>query len=700
MLGVLDSEMIFYGYGLIMKRLFKKSILSISVLLLGGGSVFCQNSLPPVFSVDQGNDIVASILNLKAEKAFEVQQVPDNKTDWIKHKEELRATIIEKANVAFFHDLPLGYRETGRIKQQGYTIRKIYFQTRPNVYATANLYVPDGEGPFPGVVTMMGHSSSGKLADAYQSLGHTLALNGYVSVNIDPWGAGERATGHGAFEYHGASLGASLMNVGETLMGLQITDNMRAVDLLVSLPFVDPEKIGATGASGGGNQTMWLAAMDERVKAAVPVVSVGTFQSYVMNSNCICETLIDGLTFTEESSVLGLIAPRALKICNGEQDSNRAFYPREMLRSFQGARTVYRHYEAEDKLSYEIFDTPHGYYPVMREAMLGWFDLYLKNSGDGTPKSERPFSVLPESELMVFNAGERPREVVSTADFCYNQGISLKEKAYLMQPEEAREKREILERMLRIPDSYLHKVHVLTDFDNWERRILETTSGGLIPVLVYLPNKSSKEYVVMSSAEGKNNLSEELIRNTIQQDKGLCIVDLWGIGECNSFKAEKMEGSHLPPFHTLSRSALWLGTTVQGIWINQLNTVTDWLRTTYHVQHITVDADKETAIAGLLSATIGNVNKVVARNMPLSYLFDKLGKAHSLSMAWHIPAFLEWGDLSLAAALSDNDITVVNPVSMSGRELNEEEIEKIQSEFNHFKSLVKSQTKLTILNRQ
>ena len=87
MLGVLDSEMIYYGYGLIMKRLFKKSILSISVLLLGGGSVFCQNSLPPVFSVDQGNDIVASILNLKAEKAFEVQQVPDNKTDWIKHKE-------------------------------------------------------------------------------------------------------------------------------------------------------------------------------------------------------------------------------------------------------------------------------------------------------------------------------------------------------------------------------------------------------------------------------------------------------------------------------------------------------------------------------------------------------------------------------------------------------------------------------------
>jgi hypothetical protein len=62
-----------------------------------------------------------------------------------------------------------------------------------------------------------------------------------------------------------------------------------------SLPNVDPGNIGATGASGGGNQTMWLAALDERVKTAVPIVSVGTFEAYIMRSNCICELLIYGL---------------------------------------------------------------------------------------------------------------------------------------------------------------------------------------------------------------------------------------------------------------------------------------------------------------------------------------------------------------------------------------------------------------------
>src|SRR5690606_8902254 len=75
-------------------------------------------------------------------------------------------------------------------------------------------------------------------------------------------------------EYHGGNLGASLFNIGETLMGMQLTDNVRALDFLCSLPMVDTQRIGVTGASGGGNQSMWLAALDERIKAVVPVVSV------------------------------------------------------------------------------------------------------------------------------------------------------------------------------------------------------------------------------------------------------------------------------------------------------------------------------------------------------------------------------------------------------------------------------------------
>lgn len=672
----------------------KKCIFIIINLWLIGGYLFCQNNLPNVFLKDDNNDIIASVLNLEAEKAFEVLQASDHIDDWIKHRGELRAKIIEKAKVSFYPDLPLEYQETGSRQLKGYTIKKILFQTRPSVYATANLYIPDGNGPFPGVVVMMGHSRTGKLVDTYQSIGHTLALNGYVSINIDPWGAGERASEHGNFEYHGANLGASLMNVGETLMGMQITDNTRAVDLLISLPFVDPERIGATGASGGGNQTMWLAAIDDRVKAAVPVVSVGTFQSYVMNSNCICETLIDGLTFTEESSVLGLIAPRALKICNGQKDTNRAFYPREMLRSFEGTRTIYKQYNAGEMLSYQIFDTPHGYFPEIREAMLGWFDLHLKNIGDGTPKKEKSFVVLPEPDLMVFPSDQRALQVSSTAEFCSNQGKLLREKMLSTKHVKAQEKREELRKLLRIPENLLYRAHKLTDSGNWERYILETTSGELLPILLYAPNKSSNDYIVLCNSGGKDEIPEELINNAVKRNEGICIVDLWGTGENISINAQRLDGS-LPKFHTLSRSVLWLGKTIQGIWVNQLDVIVGWLLESNGTEKITIDADKETGVAGLLFSALKNkTDKLILRNLPVSYLFDESGNIDYFSMAIHVPDFLKWGDLSLTAALSGSEITIVNPVSISGRELNNTEITTYEAEFNYFRTLLKNRSKI------
>src|SRR5665811_377585 len=157
-----------------------------------------------------------------------------------------------------------------------------------------SLYIPDGKGPFPAVINMLGHWPKGKIdSTGPQAVGHSLALNGYVCLTIDPWGSGERTTIHGIFEDHGDhnNLGSSLMNIGETLIGIEISDNMRGVDLLCSLPYVDSKNIGATGASGGGNQTMWLASLDERIKAAMPVVSVGTFESYIMGTPCICEAV-------------------------------------------------------------------------------------------------------------------------------------------------------------------------------------------------------------------------------------------------------------------------------------------------------------------------------------------------------------------------------------------------------------------------
>jgi hypothetical protein len=90
-----------------------------------------------------------------------------------------------------------------------------------------------------------------------------------------------------------------------------------------------------------------------------------------------------------------------------------------MLRSYAEARKIFQAYEADGNLAYQIFNLPHGFWPEIREAMLGWFDLHLKGVGHGSPKREIPFEYLPEDKAMVFEKGKRDEKVISIARYCH-----------------------------------------------------------------------------------------------------------------------------------------------------------------------------------------------------------------------------------------------------------------------------------------
>jgi len=579
-------------------------------------------------------------------------------------------------------------KESGTTQMEGYTVKNIIFQVEPDIYATANLYIPDGDGPFPGVVVMSGHSINGRLGST-QALGYGLALNGYVAISIDPWGAGERTTTYGTFEYHGANLGAALMNVGESLMGRQIIDNMRGVDLLCSLPFVDPEKIGATGASGGGNQTMWLAAMDERVKAAVPVVSVGTFESYVMGNNCVCETLIDGLTFTEESGILALVAPRALLISNGLKDANTAFYPSEMLRSYNNSMPVFEMYNANNKFSHLIFDGPHSYPMETREAMLDLFNRYLKDDPSASIADFSRNDRLPEEKLMNFPVGQRDKSVISTAEYCMKKGNELRSAFLNNQSLDNKQKIKELGEILGIEEmSVLKNVNQYPSMGGWDRFTLETNDGKLIPVWHSGPQQTSNGYVIMSTPEGGKNIPLSSVNEWHKKGKGIVIVDLSGTGESSSSRTIKNDTRSR--LHDLSRSEIWLGKTVLGEWVKELDVVTQFLDSRFNAREISIEGNKESGLAGLfLSALEGNVDNIVLRNSPVSYLFDDRESINFFSMGVHVPGFLVWGDVSLVAALSGKYVSFINPVTMSGRELSENELSTFKKEFEDLRRISK-----------
>lgn len=180
---------------------------------------------------------------------------------------------------------------------------------------------------------------------------------------------------------------------------------------------------------------MYITAFDERIKAGVPVCSVGTFDAYIAARNCICETLYRGITYAEEGDLLALVAPRALLVINATQDSH-VFSVGEALKSVERAKVVYRLLDVEENIKFVAVESGHGYNQTMREAMYGWFNFWLKGIGDGSPVAEPSIELEDPVKLKCFppippvNGGERgggnrPAKVVPIVEFAYRRAREL-----------------------------------------------------------------------------------------------------------------------------------------------------------------------------------------------------------------------------------------------------------------------------------
>jgi len=620
-----------------------------------------------------------SQLKLEASRMFCERRLPASRAEWEPWRRTLRASLWELLGTPPNHALDLDLKILRTTRMDGYRIDNVIYQSRPRFYVTASLYVPDGAGPFPAVLSVHGHFGEGHLADRVQARAHNLARDGYVCLSVDAFGAGERATTHGLYEYHGAHLGTSVYDVGETLMGLQIVDNMRGVSLLRSLPCVLADRIGVTGASGGGNQTMWVAAMDDRIAAAVPVVSVGTFEAYVAGSNCICETLPGVVLLTEMAGILALIAPRALKICNALKDTNPTFHPAEMLRSFAAARPVYQALGADERLAYQVFNLPHGYWSEVREAMFGWFDRWLKGIGDGSPRPEKSFRTLPMEQLMCFRKGKRPPIVPSISVFCRKRGEELIAAARAKKSMSSAAKRKELRRILRMADALILKdVHDLGPEAiagrTWRRMVVSTVSGEHFALLLIAPEDVKAGYAIIPKVEGKTGSPDPaLVDQALARGQGVLLFTEGIFGDL-----EHNTAIH----HDTTRAYLWMGKTFMGERARGLELMASFLRKRSKGP-LSLAGTGEGALAALFCAAVnGGFARLDLSGMPGSYL-HRSGKS-PFSLGVHLPGFLAWGDVALAVALTEADVTITRPLHMDGAPFNRQAMQRLQSDVAHF----------------
>lgn len=620
---------------------------------------------------------VNRFLKWQAGKLAQIHQLDEMKTlpELKKFQKKLRAKIWEKIGVSYDKTLPLDVQKFGTIRKEGYTITKLIYQSRPGIYVTALLYVPAGKGPFPAVLQMHGHNPEGKFGINPQNMSIALVKEGYICLTVDAFGTYERA--HKCYEKqgHGGFLGAGLFPIGESLMGAQIVDNMRGVDLLLSLPNVIKDKIGATGASGGGNQTMWVSAMDERITAAMPIVSVGSFASYVYGLNCICELLPDGLTITEESGILALIAPRALRIGNAQYDCNHDFSVSEMLKTYHPVEKLYWNLGCPEKISYSVADRVHGLSDRQRQAVLGHFAQFLKGEGNGNalPEPEN-VDALPEEELYLFpDPAKRPEKVRTIQTHCRLTGKKLRKEFLAKKKISRKEALAELKNMLRLQEQKENTLlYRYAEVKGVKRFALES-GEHLIPFLAVEGSKKGK-FKILTHPEGKSFLTEEDIKNAAKDGSTLILPDLYGTGE--TAQPNHTIGLH----HQFYRQLLWIGRSLAGEWVYDLLALVKMLEKEFKAKEIILAGHLECgATAVFANAFTDKIKKVVAIDSPISLLFDMgsvdfTGKSpfvkflpnliYSLVLA--IPGFLKWGDISLAAALGKGEVEYIRPRTWDG----------------------------------
>lgn len=671
---------------------FKIGLISFGIFMGLNSNIQAQQqpALPAVLSVPTDIDPLRAGMQ---DRVAQLMAALDQ--DTVADPQEISRAVRNNLKLDGYDVPPLDMQLISSIEQDRYTIHTLVFQSLPGVYVPASLYLPKGKGPFPAILNSHGHWPPGRRSEIVQRTAHMLASSGYVCLCIDAMGSGERGRGN-QHEYHGSNLGSALLDLGTPLMGMQLLENSRAIDLLCGLPEVDSERIGATGASGGGNQTMWLAAMDPRVKAAVPVVSVGTFRAYIMNSNCVCELHPHGLLHFEEGQLLQAMAPKAIKIITALRDGNAAFHAQQMLKSFRIAKRAYAQQGVAERLDYELFDEPHSYTEEMNSSMISWFDRVFALQGKGDNQRISDFQPLDSNALAALKQGGKKVGILSIPAFV-NRAFSHVESHIANSLLDGDAAKKQLQKMV-LMDTADRLVHVqaLEPQQGWHRIVLENTSGQLIPLLISPPRAAANALHVYFPSKGKQEAPLPEIDALRSKGEGVVLVDLYGLGERASVTADQIDGA-LPRFHTLSRSLLWMGRNMMGIWATEIGLVNDYLQRTYNSYKRLLVADRESAIAALINNVLADSGqRLLLRQLPVSYLPDEDGALDSYNMAIHIQGILHWGDIPMLLALNTAQVSLEELYHLNGKRCGQPEKQQLQDKVKGYKKQLNNQGVLLI----
>lgn len=478
------------------------------------------------------------------------------------HHRQLREKFIEAIG-GLPHRTPLNAKVTGIVQRDGFSVEKVIFESQPNHHVTAALFLPakakgvaEAAERVPGVLIPCGHAELAKADSNYQKAAALLALNGMAALVFDPIDQGERmqiVDEDGKYSFWGTkghlTLGIGCIFLGNNTAQYMIHDGMRAIDYLQSREEIDPEQIGCMGNSGGGTQTAYLAALDDRIKAASPSCYITSFPRLLKSrgGQDSEQTIYAQLAWNmDHADYLTMRAPTPQLVCSATGDF---FDIRGSWDSFRQAKQVYSRLGYAERLAIIEHDGPHGYAKPLREAAARWMARWLL--GEDREIREPEIEVLTPEEIQVTPRGqvmllEGERSVYDMND---ERLAELTKQRGEFDPQRVRQLAGIRP-LADIPgvSSVLMKVRDHAGHTVQPRKIV-LEDGIELPAVLHWPDETTRseksERILFVHERGKSAGSEAL-QALVDQGHWVMAVDLRGTGETlqtNGFFYAKRFGS-------------------------------------------------------------------------------------------------------------------------------------------------------------
>lgn len=513
---------------------------------------------------------------------------------------------------------------TGIVKEKGYHIEKLYYESLPSLYVPANLYVPDNvKKPGPAILYVCGHSPTQKTH--YQAHARKFAQLGFVCLIIETIQWGEVRGEHwgcyarGWFNWYSR---------GYNPAGVEVWNAVRGLDLLSERQEVDPEKLGVTGISGGGSQSWYIAALDPRIKAVAPICGASTLKSHILTRTVDghCDCMMPVNTYRHDFQMIGaLIAPRPFLIAQADRDG---LNPIESVRElFSDIKEIYELFGKSEHLT--LVETPggHSYHKISREKIFSFFMKYLMGK-DISPEAagdidESPENQLSEEELEVYINGP-PKDDRTTV--IQDSFIKLPEPPVIENEKELFSFRDSVVRFLtretfgafpQTPEPFSPGlVYRTADGAPYGSSIFSFVSekGWRLKVDVRWrkDRKKKNPLLIVLRTPDLDRWDSESFVNDIHPDGNVAYLEVRGVGE-NGWSPDLQ-------WH-IRRASVWTGRTIASMQVYDLLRCMQFCRTLDGVDagNISIAAREEMTVIAMYAALLdGNCKNLVLKNPPES----------------------------------------------------------------------------------